>query len=153
MTTRLPQVGGDDGDWGVILNQYLQVSHDTQGNLLPGAVSAALPSPIPTTNLGSGTASSSNFLRGDGVWAVPSGSGAVSSVFGRTGTVVAVSGDYTAAQVGALPSNDDLSAIASINATAAIRLRTLPMALVLRMLLPLGRYQRAYRQMARLGVI
>jgi hypothetical protein len=119
MTTRLPQVGGDDGDWGVILNQYLQVSHDTQGNLLPGAVSAALPSPIPTTNLGSGTASSSNFLRGDGVWAVPSGSGAVSSVFGRTGTVVAVSGDYTAAQVGALPSNDDLSAIASINATAA----------------------------------
>src|ERR1700735_5270908 len=78
MTARLPQVGGDDGGWAIILNSVLQVSHDAQGNLLPGAVSAALPSPIPTANLGNGTASSSNFLRGDGVWAVPSGGGGVS---------------------------------------------------------------------------
>jgi hypothetical protein len=33
---------------------------------------------------------------------LPGGSGAVASVFGRTGTVTAQSGDYTAAQVGAL---------------------------------------------------
>ena len=32
-------------------------------------------------------------------WAAPAGGGAVSSVFGRTGAVVAVAGDYTAAQV------------------------------------------------------
>lgn len=76
MTARLPVIGGDDGDWGAILNGFLQVSHDAEGNLLPGAVSAALPTPIPTTNLGGGAPSSSNFLRGDGVWAVPSGGGA-----------------------------------------------------------------------------
>lgn len=46
------------------------------------------------------------------------GSGAVSSVFGRTGAVTAQSGDYNASQVGALPSTDDLSAIATANATA-----------------------------------
>ncbi len=45
--------------------------------------------------------------------------GGVSSVFTRTGAVTAQSGDYTAAQVGALPSTDDLSAIATANATAA----------------------------------
>jgi hypothetical protein len=45
-------------------------------------------------------------------------SAAVASVFGRNDVVTAQSGDYTAAQVGALPSTDDLSAIASANATA-----------------------------------
>lgn len=79
MTARLPVVGGDNGDWGTVLNQYLQVSHDAQGNLLPGAVSNVLPSPIPVTNLGNGTASSSNFLRGDGVWAVPTGASAATN--------------------------------------------------------------------------
>jgi hypothetical protein len=49
--------------------------------------------------LGAGTPTGSNFLRGDGTWATPSGSGAVDSVFGRTGAVTAQSGDYTAAQV------------------------------------------------------
>jgi hypothetical protein len=47
------------------------------------------------------------------------GGGAVASVFGRTGTVTAQTGDYTATQVGALPSTDDLSAIATANVTAA----------------------------------
>lgn len=43
----------------------------------------------------------------------------VASVFGRTGAVIAQSGDYTATEVGALPSTDDLSSIAAANATAA----------------------------------
>jgi hypothetical protein len=47
------------------------------------------------------------------------GGGAVSSVFTRTGAVVAQTGDYTAAQVGALIASADLSAIAIANATAA----------------------------------
>jgi hypothetical protein len=48
--------------------------------------------------LGSGTPSASNWLRGDGAWtALPAS--AVTSVFTRTGAVVAASGDYTAAQV------------------------------------------------------
>ncbi|CAN5950541.1 unnamed protein product [Sphagnum jensenii] len=46
------------------------------------------------------TAGTTHYLREDGTWQVPSG-GAVTSVFGRTGAVVAASGDYTAAQVGA----------------------------------------------------
>lgn len=46
------------------------------------------------------------------------GGGDVTSVFTRTGAVTAQTGDYTAAQVGALPSSDDLSAIATANATA-----------------------------------
>jgi hypothetical protein len=72
MTARLPQVGADDGNWGEILNAFLEVSHNSDGTLNSNAVGGALPSPIPITKLGSGTASNSNFLRGDGVWAVPS---------------------------------------------------------------------------------
>lgn len=115
---QLPTPGQDNGTWGDMLNEFLEVAHNADGSLNSSALNTALPSPIAPAKLGSGTASSSNFLRGDGVWAVPSGSGAVSSVFGRTGTVVAANGDYTATQVGALPSTDDLSAIATSNATA-----------------------------------
>jgi hypothetical protein len=172
MAARLPIPGSDDGSWGDILNQFLSVSHNSDGTLSSGALQSAggvlsnqvgaangvaplnSNGRVPLTQLGTGMASGSNFLRGDGAWAVPvsgaatlaadtdvsitapannqvltydSGSSKwvnqaapsapVSSVFGRTGSVVAQSGDYTAAQVGALPSTDDLSAIATANAT------------------------------------
>ncbi len=45
--------------------------------------------------------------------------GGVTSVFTRTGAVTAQTGDYTAAQVGALPSTNSLSDIAAANATGA----------------------------------
>ena len=48
--------------------------------------------------------------------AVSGGGGAVDSVFGRTGDVVAETGDYTAAEVGALASTDTLHDIAAANA-------------------------------------
>lgn len=55
---------------------------------------------VATARLGAGTASSSTFLRGDQTWApVP-----VTSVFGRTGSVVAAAGDYTASQITNEPS-------------------------------------------------
>lgn len=37
---RLPQPGGDSGDWGDILNEYLSVEHDANGHLKPGVVGA-----------------------------------------------------------------------------------------------------------------
>lgn len=42
-----------------------------------------------------------------------SGAGAVASVFGRTGVIVATTGDYTAAQVGALATANNLSDLGS----------------------------------------
>jgi hypothetical protein len=62
----------------------------------------------------------SEFLRADGTFAVPpGGSGAVSSVFGRTGAVVAQSGDYTAAEVGADPAGSASTAQGNAETYAA----------------------------------
>ena len=36
---RLPTVGGDDGNWGTVLNQFLEVSHNADGTLANNAVS------------------------------------------------------------------------------------------------------------------
>src|SRR5665213_2411042 len=41
MTQRLPKVGGDDGDWGTILNDLLDVAHNADGTLNTSAVSSA----------------------------------------------------------------------------------------------------------------
>src|ERR1035441_6289486 len=81
--SRLPTPGGDDGDWGNILNDFLDISHNTDGSLKISAVSgsgaeqtankgaasgyapldgssklptANLPSTIPYGNLPTGTA-------------------------------------------------------------------------------------------------
>ena len=40
---RLPVPGGDTGQWGDILNEYLSASHAADGSLKPGSVAAALP--------------------------------------------------------------------------------------------------------------
>lgn len=36
--SRLPTPGGDDSTWGIILNDYLSVSHASDGTLNPGVV-------------------------------------------------------------------------------------------------------------------
>jgi hypothetical protein len=41
MSQRLPNPGSDVGTWGYVLNGYLQVAHDSGGNLLPAALTAA----------------------------------------------------------------------------------------------------------------
>lgn len=93
MTAQLPTPGGDAGTWGNILNEFLLVSHNSDGTLQGSAITEAggLTSSqvgaasgvaslngsgqVPIAQLGSGTGSTSNYLRGDGTWAVPSGSG------------------------------------------------------------------------------
>lgn len=37
--SRLPTPGGDNGTWGAVLNDYLSVSHNTDGTLKASAVS------------------------------------------------------------------------------------------------------------------
>lgn len=39
---RLPQVGGDDGNWGDLLNQFLVIAHSDDGALKPTAVTQAI---------------------------------------------------------------------------------------------------------------
>jgi hypothetical protein len=71
---RLPIPGQDDGAWGNILNTFLEVEHNTDGTLKmrsDNSVALLSEGKISTTNLGSGTPSTSTFLRGDGAWATP----------------------------------------------------------------------------------
>jgi len=57
-------------------------------------------------------------------WAAGGGGGSVSSVFTRTGAVVAQTGDYTPAQVGAQPVDPTLTALAGITSTAGLLTQT-----------------------------
>lgn len=169
LMARLPKVDGDDGTWGAILNDYLEVSLSSEGTLNSDVVSDSQVSPSaainPTKIAGTAeTQANKNKPNGyaglDGSGLIPSGllpasaaslasdsdvvittplnnqvltydsgsskwtnqiapSAPVSSVFGRSGIITAQSGDYTAVQVGALPSSDDLSAIATSNLTSS----------------------------------
>jgi hypothetical protein len=103
MTQRLPIPGQDDGTWGDILNGFLEVSHNSDGTLQTTALSqagaevtsnkgiasgyAGLNSNalVPPSQLGGGTASTSNFLRGDGTWVVPPTSSGATGSTGPTG--------------------------------------------------------------------
>ena len=90
---RLPVPGSDDDTWGNILNDFLGTEHNADGSLKirnDGTVAPLNGGKVPAANLGAGTPSSSNFLRGDNTWAVPaSASNATSSTPG----LVQLSGD------------------------------------------------------------
>jgi hypothetical protein len=52
--SRLPQVNGDDGTWGVILNDYLSVSHAADGTLNAAAVTQLSSSFVPAAAVPTG---------------------------------------------------------------------------------------------------
>jgi hypothetical protein len=65
---RLPVPGGDTGQWGDILNEYLATSHASDGSLKSGSVVAALPdSSIPASKLQQAYIQASEKAQPDGV--------------------------------------------------------------------------------------
>ncbi|HEV2412999.1 MAG TPA: hypothetical protein VGS28_04335 [Candidatus Saccharimonadales bacterium] len=108
---RLPTPGGDSGSWGAILNEFLSVSLNSDGTIQPGALSTSNLSDVSISSPASGqvlTYSGSKWVNQNAP------SAPVTTVFGRSGTVVAQSGDYTAAQVtGAVQVAGDIGNTAS----------------------------------------
>lgn len=103
---RLPQIGGDDGDWGKILNDYLSQIHAADGSLKPNVVGPAALAPnavtasnvqnatIVAAKLDAGTGANGDILVKDSQsasgfkWATPAAGG------GSVGNT-AVGGDLT----------------------------------------------------------
>ncbi|MEI6480872.1 MAG: hypothetical protein WCO19_01065 [Candidatus Saccharibacteria bacterium] len=57
---RLPQPGGDGGNWGAILNDFLKTSHNSDGTIKDDAVKAtSLTAPLPISQGGTGSTTSS----------------------------------------------------------------------------------------------
>ncbi|NCU38146.1 hypothetical protein EOL96_03785 [Candidatus Saccharibacteria bacterium] len=80
---RLPTPGADEDIWGDVLNEYLAVSHQTDGALRSAAVQTSLPSGSNNQVLTFNTATSqweakdvtiSGYVQGDGIAKVTVGS-------------------------------------------------------------------------------
>src|SRR5215207_7309335 len=63
---RLPIVDSDSGDWGDVLNEYLQVAHNTDGTLKGSALPAGwivyVDDYIPTSGITPGTTDVSSYV-------------------------------------------------------------------------------------------
>lgn len=102
MAQRLPVVGGDDNDWGSILNGFLGVSHNADGTLSTAAVTAASPSTTASTpgliqlsgDLG-GTATSPEIVSVLG-GEIPVTSSSPMAISGQPTTGQVLTGSYTA---------------------------------------------------------
>lgn len=98
---RLPQVGGDSGSWGEVLNEYLSVSHNTDGTLKSGAVSggAVQDGSVTIDKLAQENAPMSGQVlsySGTGLnWTSVSGGGAVPDANATTKGLVQLAGDLS----------------------------------------------------------
>lgn len=96
---RLPEPGGDSGQWGDVLNDYLQVSHNPDGSLKNSSVSgAALQDGVITVaKIATDSAPTDDQVlaySGTGLaWATVSGSGAVPDATSSTKGIVRLTGD------------------------------------------------------------
>ncbi|HET9412216.1 MAG TPA: hypothetical protein VFO38_05215 [Candidatus Saccharimonadales bacterium] len=94
---RLPIPGSDDGTWGDVLNDYLQVAHDPAGTLKSGAVdvSAIQDDSVTEAKLNTGSGTNGQVLTKDSgasggfAWTTAP----VTSVAGKTGAVTLVKAD------------------------------------------------------------
>lgn len=96
--------GLTDSDWvefGTLVN--VNVVDNLASTSATDALSANQGRVLNETKLSDAPSDGSTYGRKDGAWEVVSGGGAVDSVFGRTGAVVAANGDYTFAQIGSTP--------------------------------------------------
>lgn len=95
---RLPTPGGDDGNWGVILNDFLNVSHQADGQLKPQAITGAgvyvkPANGIPKADL-EATVQASLTKADTALQSAP-----VTSVAGRTGAITLTNADVGLANV------------------------------------------------------
>src|SRR3990167_6254254 len=116
---RLPIVGGDEDTWGDILNTYLLVSLNADGTIRPSAIANKADlsgGVVPTSELGSGTADNTTFLRGDQSWAAPPAASDATTI---SKGIVQLAGD-----LGGTAASPQIAAgaivDADVNATAAI---------------------------------
>lgn len=96
---RLPEPGGDSGKWGDVLNEYLGVSHDTDGSLKSNIVTTEniQNSSITVAKIAtSGAPTDGQTLTYSGsslTWATSSGSGTVPDASSGTKGIVQLAGD------------------------------------------------------------
>lgn len=101
---RLPIPGSDGGQWGNILNEYLNVSHNTDGTIKPSALPQIIGATGPVGPIGPQGAQGFTGATGPQGPAGADGVGAVDSVNSQTGAVMLSSTD-----VGAAPSSHNHS--------------------------------------------
>jgi Repeat of unknown function (DUF5907) len=103
---RLPVPGGDNGDWGDILNAFLDVSHNPDGTLANNTVG--------TNQLQSGSVTKAQ-LDGSTQSAIVLANSAVQTVNGKTGSAVTLA----ASDVSALSTTTKLSDLADTSAASS----------------------------------
>lgn len=126
---RLPQPGGDSGQWGDILNTFLNVAHNSDGSLKDGSVSTntlANGAVTPGKLASSGLPSAGQALTYDGstlAWSTLTSSGSVPDATTSTKGLVQLAGDLSGtSDAPALASNSVTSAKIATNAVTTAKI-------------------------------